>query len=462
MFAFSVTLSDPTARLDGATLALIQADLEGALRWIGHYIRGLGRLDVHATMVAQGTSSYLAEAGPDAFAPIGTLATGGYLMQPGPAYELATSIDPNGAADDFHILINVDRLAQFWFDPTPDNLNDRPPSWQVDFEGVMVHEVLHALGFIGNRMADGSFYDADRTPYDLAMRFDAGLGWVYDSPSVRAANNGSPVPIDSTHDQGSIWYHLALPSDLLYWTATAGVRKQLSDIDLAILHDNGLQSAPPGAGDDIWFGTDNADNVQGLSGNDHLYGLGGDDRLEGGPGDDLIDGGDGFDTAVYRDLRANFAITGTTGNRVVQAGGSEGRDTVRNVEALEFADKTLFDVVGTDATVARLYSAAFGRAPDAPGLAHQLEALHAGWSPVGLAQNFLASAEFVSRFGTGQSDDAFVTMLYGNVLNRAPDPPGYAVQIDALAHGLSRAQLLINFGDSAENQAKVATDWLLA
>ncbi|MDB5368370.1 MAG: hypothetical protein JWM77_4297 [Rhodospirillales bacterium] len=464
MFGFSVSFSDPTGTLGSNTAALIQSDLEGALRWLGRYIQGLGSLDVAATTASQGSNAFLAQAGPDAFGVVGHLASGGLLQQPGPAYEFTTGRDPNGSSrSDFHITINVDRMALFWFDPTPDDLTDRPPSSLIDFEAVMVHETMHALGFIGNRQVDGSFFDGDRTPYDQAMRLDPALGWVYDSEAVRAANNGNPVAIDSTHDTGSRWYHLAVPNDMMFWAASAGVRRQISDVDLAVLHDNGIQSVTPDANDNVWFGSDGADGVLGLPGDDHLYGLAGNDRLDGWQGNDLIDGGAGFDTSAYANVRAAYIISGTTGNRIVQAqaGGSEGTDTLRHVELLQFADKAMFDVAGADATVARLYSAAFARAPDAAGLANQLDTLHAGVTPLQLAQNFLGSAEFIARYGTSQDDNQYITALYANVLGRAPDGVGFAVQMNALTHGQDRAQLLLNFGESAENQSKVASDWLL-
>jgi hypothetical protein len=78
-----------------------------------------------------------------------------------------------------------------------------------------------------------------------------------------------------------------------------------------------------------------------------------------------------------------------------------------------------------------------------------------------LANNFLAGAEFSARYGTSQNDTQYINALYANVLGRAPDDGGYAVQVNALTHGADRAQLLLNFGESAENQSKVAADWLL-
>src|SRR5947208_2715031 len=105
MFAFNVSYSDPTGTVDGNSAALIQADIDGALRWLGRYIQGLGSLEVTTTTAAQGSSSFLAESGPDAYGTIGRLSTGGLLMEPGPAYELSTSRDPNGTRTDFHVTI---------------------------------------------------------------------------------------------------------------------------------------------------------------------------------------------------------------------------------------------------------------------------------------------------------------------------------------------------------------------
>ncbi len=47
-----------------------------------------------------------------------------------------------------------------------------------------------------------------------------------------------------------------------------------------------------------------------------------------------------------------------------------------------------------------------------------------------------------------------MSLLYQNVLHRAPDSGGMAVQVAALASGLSRAQMLANFSESAENLAQ--------
>ncbi|GIL41253.1 DUF4214 domain-containing protein [Roseiterribacter gracilis] len=222
-------------------------------------------------------------------------------------------------------------------------------------------------------------------------------------------------------------------------------------------------TAISGAGNALYSGIDNLaiatgskiENAIGGAANDQLSGNALNNELTGNGGDDLLDGREGFDTAVFNGPSSAYKISRSS------VSGAEGTDTLQSIEALRFADKTFFAVSGEDATVARLYGAAFGRAPDAGGLAVQIGA-HTGGVPLhSLAANFIASAEFVARYGASTSNADFAKALYGNVLGRTPDPDGLAVQVSALDAGLTRAQLLLNFADSPENQARVAGDWLL-
>jgi hypothetical protein len=207
------------------------------------------------------------------------------------------------------------------------------------------------------------------------------------------------------------------------------------------------------------------ENALGGAGDDVIIGNSADNRLTGNGGNDRIDGGAGFDTAVYSGSFSAFQLVrAADGSLQVTSTGAQawqGSDTLTGIEALQFGDRLVFNLDAAEASVARLYSAAFGRAPDAAGLAVQLHALDAGTSLAQLADNFLHSGEYAARYGLAQSNAGYPTALYKNVLDRDPDSAGLAVQVEALDHGLSRVQLLLNFADSAENRAKVAGDWLL-
>lgn len=111
---------------------------------------------------------------------------------------------------------------------------------------------------------------------------------------------------------------------------------------------------------------------------------------------------------------------------------------------------------GTAGQVYRLYQAAFNRTPDAAGLGYQIGSIESvGVSFAQVAQNFISSAEFTSKYGS-LDDTQFVTQLYANVLHRAPDPGGLQYWTNLLATGTSRAAVLIGFSESPENKANTA------
>lgn len=454
-FAFTTTLVDPGNRASSDTLALMKADIDAAVRMFGSYFTGLGTIDITATVV-DSLGTLLASAGAAGLVPV---ASGSTTYVPITVYELLNGTDRNGSDADVNIKIDASNLSQFWFDPTPNDLSDGPPADKYDFFSIMLHELGHAFGITGFRNVDGGFTSSARSVFDNNTRI-AGSTATYDSAAARAANGGNPVDLYAQGESGTRWVHVTTPSDAMYYAGTAGQRKLYSAIDIAFFHDQGLVSATPGSGNDIWFGTTRDETIDGGAGNDQLFAMEGNDRLTGSAGNDTLSGGAGYDTAVFA-ARRSAATIQVMGNGSIVVTSAEGTDTLWEVEALQFADTAMFALAGSQASVARLYGAAFARAPDAAGLGVQLGALSGGVSALQLASNFIGSAEFKARYGASPSDTDFVKLLYNNVLGRDPDAGGYAVQTDALAHGLSRQQMLLNFADSAENKAKVLADWML-
>jgi len=94
------------------------------------------------------------------------------------------------------------------------------------------------------------------------------------------------------------------------------------------------------AGNDSLTGTAGNDYIDGGAGNDTLSGLAGNDVLNGGAGDDLIDGGAGSDTARYlNDKIADWSILDKGDGSLELTNLTTGeKDTVRNVEYLQFSD----------------------------------------------------------------------------------------------------------------------------
>ena len=99
----------------------------------------------------------------------------------------------------------------------------------------------------------------------------------------------------------------------------------------------------------------------------------------------------------------------------------------------------------------RLYNAAFHRTPDAGGLNYWTTALQTGTSPQQAAQDFLSSPEYTGQYSNLSNAD-YVTMLYQNVLGRAPDAGGDQYWQAQLNAGTSRAGVLLGFSDSLESR----------
>ncbi len=88
-----------------------------------------------------------------------------------------------------------------------------------------------------------------------------------------------------------------------------------------------------------------ADNrLEGGGGGDSLDGGEGDDTLDGGAGDDRLVGGAGEDRALFAGASTDYRVKGSSGKLVVRdldrRDGAEGRDVLREVELLAFADGT--------------------------------------------------------------------------------------------------------------------------
>ena len=127
------------------------------------------------------------------------------------------------------------------------------------------------------------------------------------------------------------------------------------------------------------------------------------------------------------------------------------------LEDVQFADgQVVYDPAAPVAQVVRLYQAAFGRAPDQPGLHLWTNLIKAGTPLTAIADGFIGSTEFQQRFGAGTSDGAFVDQLYQTILHRAPDTSGDAIWTNALAGGVTRGQALAAFSDSGENKLATA------
>ncbi|TAN58174.1 MAG: calcium-binding protein [Magnetospirillum sp.] len=147
--------------------------------------------------------------------------------------------------------------------------------------------------------------------------------------------------------------------DVLFFDAEDAVVAGGAGFDTAFVATaTGVTQELSGAGLEAVIGNDGADVLSNASdqavllagggGADTLTGGGGSDSLVGGLGDDRIDGGAGDDGAVYLGLFADYRVTRNADGSVTvtddkpELWGDEGADTLRNVERLTFADRTVY------------------------------------------------------------------------------------------------------------------------
>lgn len=202
------------------------------------------------------------------------------------------------------------------------------------------------------------------------------------------------------------------------------------------------------------------DLIRGSSGNDFLLGGPGNDTIIGGPGNDTIFGGQGTDTAVFsgtvNQYNAQIDANGLLQVSDTIASSRDGTNTLEGIERLRFHDGDLaLDIDGVAGQAYRIYKGAFNRQPDADGLGFWISQMDDGLSLLEAAASFIASEEFVQRYGADPSNEAFIDLLYENVLQRQADADGYQFWTNVLNNGVTRAALLVEFSESDENRLNV-------
>jgi mono/diheme cytochrome c family protein len=159
---------------------------------------------------------------------------------------------------------------------------------------------------------------------------------------------------------------------------------------------------------------------------------------------------------------SQYTVAAATGGYLVTDNLSGAAQLVPADSRLRFADTALaLDLSGNAGQAYRLYQAAFKRKPDLAGLGYHIGTMDNGAPLNTVAASFVTSQEFMNLYGAPDSA-AFVTLLYANVLGRAPDAAGLAYHVGnldgtgPLGVRLSQAEVLAQFSDSPENIALLA------
>lgn len=147
----------------------------------------------------------------------------------------------------------------------------------------------------------------------------------------------------------------------------------------------------------------------------------GNDIIVGTAGNDNIDGGAGTDVAVFSAARASYTVTRAGAVTTVQGkSGTDGTDTLTNVERLKFSDFSVaLDVFGNAGITAKILGAVFGKAAvfNKEYVGIGLKLLDEGMSSLNLMKLALDV-----KLGTGASNETVVNLLYSNVVGIPPSP----------------------------------------
>jgi serralysin len=218
-----------------------------------------------------------------------------------------------------------------------------------------------------------------------------------------------------------------------------------------------IHNATSGTGNDVITGNDLDNILTGGGGNDSISGAGGNDRIIlSGTGTSTVDGGADLDTLVLSGTRSSYNISSSnTGHLIAGTMTGAASITESNIERVLFADSAVaFDVSGTAGQAYRLYQAAFDRKPDLGGLGYWIATLEKGASLLNIAGAFTTSQEFKNLYGASPTTAELVTLLYNNVLDRAPDSGGFKHWTNLLdTKQLTVMDVIVGFSESVENKA---------
>lgn len=161
--------------------------------------------------------------------------------------------------------------------------------------------------------------------------------------------------------------------------------------------------------------------------------------------------GDGVYTKVletYEPSLPTVTFTAPTDEQIMKANSGAANNLI-----------TVYGQEGIADDLYRIYEAAFNRPADASGLGYWISQAQQGETLTKIAEHFVNSQEFNSRYGDFVENDRFVEALYQNILDREPDDSGLQYWVQSLETGQnSKAVVLASFGNSTENMINLADD----
>lgn len=419
--SYQVVIGTPLSG-QAATQALIADTVKAAGMWLGSYVAGWGDI---AVLLSFDPNIATMNGGSSANRDIGLVSAADgrsyRLLQDSVIAEILQGVDINGAGTDASINVGTTNLDRYyWFDSTLATAGDIPQD-KTDGFRVILHELLHAMGFNGwLANSQGDYNGSYISVFDQFVVAAEGRSFFTGASAVAAF--GSPVPLTNVHlgDNTSFAQGLLRGDTTLmsYDYVPNGSRISLDPVVIGILRDMGYTVRDTQA---AFTGT-----------------------------------GEALNTAVIGTSSAGFDIVKTLDLTWLSfTGRSDFSYLLTNEQRLQFTDLNVALDTGKDEVggqAYRMYQAAFARTPDAGGLGFWIRAMDSGFDVQQVAAMFIDSNEFRSAYGSSFSNDEIVRKLYQNILQRPGDAGGIAFWVNVLdTRAATLAQVLAGFSESDEN-----------
>ena len=238
---FTVTTTNSPLPSQAGQVPLIVDSIKAVGMWINSYVKGLGTIDISvrfdATIPTMNAGSTSNQSLGTAKAANGNTYN---LLQDSVPAEWQTGKDINGATSDLGINIGTTNLDRYyWFDPTLATANDIPRD-KTDGFRVLLHEVLHGMGFNGwvSVGAAGTVASA----YDLFYTTQNGRNFFVGPNAVAAF--GGPVPVTGPHLGDATSFAQGVltgsASAMSYDGVPNGARISLDPVVIGVLRDLGF------------------------------------------------------------------------------------------------------------------------------------------------------------------------------------------------------------------------------
>jgi subtilisin family serine protease len=222
----------------------------------------------------------------------------------------------------------------------------------------------------------------------------------------------------------------------------AAGRGRLDGTSLTIGNDTVISTVITGDGNDTITLSTRGGSVHAGRGDDTVYTLGSGE----------VDGGAGFNRVVLNGERADYALA--LGEVVTLSAASTGTIVAtQSVQYFDFSgapnDVLIVAADQQEAQTARFYDLLLGRTAEFEGLAFWNGAVKGGMDIVTVANAFAGSSEFVS-LNSSLNSDAFVGLVYQQMLKRSAEVEGLSFWVEQLESGMGRNDLAVRFALSEE------------